>query len=286
MDADSRVSMTLSCRDADSLPKVAGAGSLAEYDGARVQIMHNGVRVLAGAYHGEWMSRIIGGLRGHHEPQEEKIFAQLVACARPGSLIVELASFWAYYSLWFLREVPSSTALCIEPDAQHMAIGRRNAQLNGLSDRVAFVEAWVGAQNQQNFVARCESDGQLRALPCLDMNGVLARAGGRSIELLHMDCQGMELGFLQSMRAAASAGKVRFAMVSTHHVSISGSRTTHADCIDAIRDLGGTLLAEYGVLESFSGDGLVVASFAESDRSLRLLPITRNCASRCLFPDG
>lgn len=286
MDADSRVNMTLSCRDADALPKVIGAGGLAEHDCTRVQIMHNGLRVLAGAYHGEWMSRIIGGLRGHHEPQEEAIFAQLVACARPGSLIVELASFWAYYSLWYLRAVPSSVAICIEPDAQHMAVGRRNAQLNGCANRVDFIEAWIGARGSATHSSRCESDGNERTLPCLDMDGVLARAGGRTIELLHMDCQGVELGFLRSMRLAVAAGKVRFAVVSTHHASISGSRTTHADCMDAICELGGWILAEYAIPESFSGDGLIVASFVEQDRVLRLSPVTRNCASRCLFPDG
>ena len=69
-----RVAMTTSCRDADSIPKVRDAGQVLQVDGDLVQVMHNGVRVAAGAYHGEWMSRIIAELRGHHEPQEERLF--------------------------------------------------------------------------------------------------------------------------------------------------------------------------------------------------------------------
>jgi len=34
-----------------------------------MQIMHNGILIKRGSYHGEWMSEIIQKLRGHHEPQ-------------------------------------------------------------------------------------------------------------------------------------------------------------------------------------------------------------------------
>lgn len=281
-----RVSMTVSCRDADAIPKVAAAGAVLCEGDQRVQVMHNGVKVVAGAYHGEWMAEIICRLRGHHEPQEELVFHRLVGLARPGTLMVELASFWAYYALWYLRSVPDSRALCIEPDPAHMGVGRRNATLNGVGGRVRFAEAWVGGGHCAAYTARCESTGEARTLACLDMDALLSEAGGRPIELLHMDAQGAELEFVRSMRSAVAAGKVRFAMISTHHGSISGSPSTHADCLEAVRDLGGIVLVEFGVAESFSGDGLIAASFADADRGLVMPRVSRNRQEMCLFPHG
>ncbi len=84
---------------------------------------------------------------------------------------------------------------------------------------------------------------------------------GEVIEVLHMDVQGAELAFLESMTQAVASGLVRFLVVSTHHSSISGSKTTHGDCVNAIRRIGGTIFVEHDVQESFSGDGLIVASF-------------------------
>jgi FkbM family methyltransferase len=248
--------------------------------------MHNGMRVLAGAYHGEWMAIIIGNLRGHHEPQEECIFHHLVRSARHGSVMVELASFWAYYAIWYLQCVPSSRALCVEPDPNHMAVGRSNAALNGVADRIRFVEAWVGGESRAAHTGQCESTGMPRTLACLDMDAVMEALGEHPIELLHMDAQGAELGFIRSMRRVVERSKIRFVMVSTHHASISGSPSTHADCLTAIRDLGGVVLVEFDVPQSFSGDGLIVASFCQEDRSLPMPPITRNRREASLFSHG
>jgi FkbM family methyltransferase len=284
--AADRIAMTLGCRDTDAIPKVADAGRVVADSGHAVQVMHNGTRVVAGAYHGDWMGEIISRLRGHHEPQEECIFHRLVDCARPGTLMVELASFWAYYALWYLRDVPGSHAICVEPDPMHMAVGRRNAALNGVTERVSFVEAWVGQEARAAHVQVCESSRQPRTLPCLDMDALMDEAAGRPIELLHMDAQGAELGFLLSMRNAVAADKVRFAMISTHHATISGSASTHADCLAAVRDLGGVVLIEFGVSQSFSGDGLIAASFCKDDRSLQMPSVSRNQQERSLFPHG
>jgi hypothetical protein len=123
MDSLSRTLMTLSCRDCDAIPKVAAAGRIVQEAGQLVQIMHNGLRVLASGY--DWMAHVIRGLRGHHEPQEEVVFDALLRYARNNSLMVELGCFWAYYSLWYLLEIPGLQATCVEPDAHNVAIGRQ-----------------------------------------------------------------------------------------------------------------------------------------------------------------
>src|SRR5690348_3224581 len=77
---EERVAMTTRCRDAVSIPKVPGAGSVQlEPDGTRVQIMHNGIKVLADGYYGDWTTRLITLCQGHHEPQEERVFHEVVS---------------------------------------------------------------------------------------------------------------------------------------------------------------------------------------------------------------
>jgi hypothetical protein len=88
---EERTLMALRCRDADSLPKVAGAGDIVEEpDGTRVQIMHNGIKVLAGGYYGDWMQDLISRCRGHHEPQEERVFAEVVRHLPTDGVMFEL----------------------------------------------------------------------------------------------------------------------------------------------------------------------------------------------------
>ena len=106
-----RVLLTVACRDADVIPKVEGAGEVVDRDGVTVQVMHNGVVIEEGCYHGPWMTEIIRSLRGHHEPQEELVFDRILRRlqadrAHPPGMI-EFGSFWGYYSLWFAHEFPA-----------------------------------------------------------------------------------------------------------------------------------------------------------------------------------
>ena len=276
--------MTIGCTDCADLPKVPEAGRIVPGPDGDVQIMHNGLKVVAGGYHGDWMAHIIRSLRGHHEPQEERLFSEVLRLVRHRTVMVELGCFWAYYTLWFLSEIPGSRALCIEPDPAFIAVGRRNAALNGLTARMTFDEAWAGGQAAPALTQAIESAPEPRTLPCRDMPTVMAMTGAEQIELLHMDIQGHELGFLKSMRAATAAGQVRFLFASTHHETISGSPTTHVDCAAEIVAQGGTVLCEHSVEQSFSGDGLILASFMPHDRDLAMPPISRNTRARSLFP--
>ena len=266
-----RVELTLSCRDTDAVPKVLGAGTVVEERGRRVQIMHEGTRVLAGGYHGAWMEEIIRGLEGHHEPQEELLFHHLLAHARPRTRIVELGCFWAYYTNWYLGAVPGSSAVCVEPSPANLEVGRTNVAMNGR--RAVFVNALVGEPRPAGV------DG----VEQLDMDALLDRVGRVPVEVLHMDVQGAELPFIRSLRRAVEASLVRFAVVSTHDAAISGSPTTHGDCIRELESLGATVLAEHSVQESFSGDGLIVAAFQAADRGIRLPEVSRNVSGITLF---
>ena len=114
------------------------------------------------------------------------------------------------------------------------------------------------------------------------MDAALALSNGGPIEMLHMDAQGAELPFLTSIRAE-HFNLLRFLVISTHHHSISGSPTTHADCLNCLKKLGAHILVEHKVEESYSGDGLIAASFAAEDLKLPVPPISRNTPQDSLF---
>jgi FkbM family methyltransferase len=105
------------------------------------------------------------------------------------------------------------------------------------------------------------------------------------IDLLHADIQGAELQMLHGMRNVIREGRVRFIFISTHHHSISDDPLIHQKCLRFLREHSAHILSEHTVAESFSGDGLIVASFAPEDRALPHIPLTLNRAGDNLFPE-
>lgn len=279
-----RVEMTVGCRDCDGLPKVADAGAIVERDGERWQVMHNGLRVPAGGYHGDWMIEVIRRLRGHHEPQEELLFAEVLTHCAPGSTMVELGAFWSYYAAWFASTIPGGRAVLLEADEPSLAVGRATFTGNGLDGD--FHLAVVGATPAPAVDFVRESDGAHVRIPRHSVASLAESAGVERIELLLADVQGAELEALEGSAALVAAGRLRFCVVSTHHHSISGDPLTHQRCLAWIREHGGHIIAEHSVAESFSGDGLIVASFAGEDRDIAPVSMSRNRACDSQFGEA
>jgi FkbM family methyltransferase len=269
LDEAGRTNMTVRCRDTDGIAKVPNAGELVKLsDGTEAQIMHNGVLVEAGGYFGDWMAGIIKELRGHHEPQEEVAFDALVRRVREGGRMIEFGSWWSYYSLWFAKSVPSAQNICCEPDPDNLALGIRNAKLNDLEP--TFLQGAAGPTHREQITFRTEVTGIDVSVPTLTVDGLLAEHGWGNLDLLHVDVQGHELDALQGALGAIQGGKIRFVVVSTHHWSISGEPDTHADCLRFFAEQGAHIIASHTVAESYSGDGVIVASFDPMDDDLEV----------------
>lgn len=279
-----RAALTSSCRDCDALEKVPGAGGIVERGAERLQVMHDGSLLLAGAYHGDWMEEIIRNLHGHHEPQEEFLFHQVLALVRPGSLMIELGAFWAFYTNWFLGAVPNGQAICVEPDASHLEIGRRNLEINGRS--AEMYRAFAGSSGEDTGLFRQESDGEVVEVPRWNLATNLALAGDRPVEILHVDVQGAEVELAQDLSGIPLSQRPRFVFLATHHESITGDARTHERCLEALVRAGALILWEHTVDESFSGDGQIVAALHPSDHHLTITPPSRACPAATLFgPD-
>lgn len=269
-----RVLTAIRCTDCDALPKVAGAGDVFEIDGVSVQRMHNGVLVEEGSYAGAWMTEIIRSLRGHHEPQEEAAFAtimdRLTSSAGPVPRMLEFGSFWSYYSIWFARDLPGAEVLAMEPDPHNLDVGRRNAELNGVSDSVEFLHGAIGMEPGSELRFANESDDSVTVVRQHDLGSLMARQGWDHVDVALVDVQGAETILLERAEPLLMAGRVRFLVVSTHHHRISGDPLTHQNALELIIRTGGHIIAEHTVGESFSGDGLIVASFDPQDIDLEV----------------
>ncbi len=260
-----RIRMTIGCHDCDAIPKVADAGEVHDGPLGRYQVMHNGVKIAEHCYTGPWSTELIRRLRGHHEPQEELAFHEIVQRAKPGSVMIELGCYWSYYSLWFDHAVPDARLLLLEPFMEHLEIGRRNLELNGVDG--TFVQALVGERSDDTtFIVG--DDRVVRAMPTLSVDDLAAQNGVDRVELLLVDVQGAELAALKGASELIARGALRFVCVSTHHHEISSDPLMHQRCVSFLEERGAHVIAQHNVIESFSGDGLIVASFDPADRDL------------------
>jgi FkbM family methyltransferase len=267
LDEWARARLTVSCRDCDAVPKHPKAGEVElAADGKAWQRMHNGILVEHGGYHGEYMAHVITTLRGHHEPQEERAFWEILGRLSGSPAMIELGAYWAYYSLWFRHEFPSGTNLMYEPDAQHLQLGQRNFARNGFTGH--FEAAAAGIDGIVNFYD--ETEKQWRSIASKSVSTICRERNIEFLDLLHMDVQGAEFNALLGAEPLIAEDKLRFVFVSTHHHLISGDPLTHQKCLQWLRDRGAHVICEHSVNESYSGDGLIVASFSKEDTDFEI----------------
>jgi FkbM family methyltransferase len=278
---EERILITAQCRDADVLPRVVNAGSVVpQEDGTLAQIMHNGIRVLAGGYYGAWMQNLIARCKGVHEPQEEVAFAEVMRHLADDATMIELGAYWSYYSIWFLTRGRGRRAIVVEPDPAHLEVGRTNARLNACEPQ--FVQAFVGRRAAPPSKFTTEESGEIE-LPCTSLPDLVESRAIEHVDLLHCDAQGAEIDILEGCQELAAAGRLGWVVVSTHSHHITGDPLTHQRCIALLAGAGATILAEHDVQESFSGDGLIVAKFGSVPKGWQTPKLSYNRYSESLF---
>ena len=254
---EARIRLAMRCHDADLIPKVPFAGEVDTLsDGTRVQIMHNGLRVVADGYYGAWMTDLIRRCHGHHEPQEERLFHEVMRVLPDDGTMIELGGYWAFYSAWFLRGGADRRAVVVEPDLAHRAIGERNLALNGLA--AEFVTAYAARAPVAPRPFQTDTSGVLM-LPGVSVPQLMEERGIARLDVLHCDVQGAEFDVLVGCLPLFAARRIGWLFVSTHAHQISGDPLIHQRCLALVRQAGLVVEAEHDVYESFSGNGLIVA---------------------------
>jgi hypothetical protein len=252
MITEERIKLTTSCRDCDYIPKVEAAGEVVfDSDRGDHQLMHNGVKVLRGCYHGEEMAAIIQQLQGHHEPQQEKAFHEFLQYFYPKHptrwkletyppLMIEAGSYWAYYSMWFYHWFDGN-AQChmIEQNRDKMLVGFNNFKLNGMEG--IFTEATIGFE--------CNSGKKKTSI-----DTYMHHMNLNQVDILHADIQGHEYQMLTGARLNIEQQRIKHMFISTH------GEQTHLDCLSFLRHHDYYINCEHTPAESYSEDGLIVAT--------------------------
>lgn len=184
--------------------------------------------------------------------------------------MIELGSFWAYYSVWFNAANKDARVICCEPDPANMKIGQTNAKLNDVKG-LTFVASAAGSADGETIEVVMDSDPtKSKQVPIRSVDSLVKEHNFEKLDLLHMDVQGFEMDALRGAEETIKAGKLRFVFVSTHHYFFSGKANTHQECLHFIRQHGGHIIMSHTIAESFSGDGLIVASFDERDKDFTI----------------
>lgn len=237
-----RVATTSNGQDTAYIPKVENAGeTLESREGVSIQIMHNGVKVLTDQYYGSFTSQIIRELKGHHEPQEEKVFYEVLQRIKANGTMLELGCYWSYYSLWFHKAIANAQNYMVEPSQSNLEIGQQNFALNQYDG--IFEQAYIGDTVELSQLP-----------PIVTVDWLLEHFGIAELELLHSDIQGSEYAMLKGATHALTNKTIRFLFISTH------SNLIHYQCLNHLKRLDYHIIAQHTLPESFSVDGLIVAS--------------------------
>jgi hypothetical protein len=231
-----RIQDVIACSDNLLIEKVANAGKVI----GNYQIMHNGIKIYLGSYYGFGYSRLLEANNGVHEPQEEYVFQEVLKHIPSNSTMIELGSFWSFYSMWFQKNISNSKNYLIEPEYINMLKGKSNFKLNCLKGN--FFNAFVGKESINN-----------EGIPTFSIDDFVFNNRISHVALLHSDIQGWEYDMLLGATNTFAQNLVDYVFISTH------SNELHAQCGDFLVKHGFDIIASADLNETFSVDGILVA---------------------------
>lgn len=227
----------MACPDNEAIKRVKHAGKIKNGK----QFLHNGIKIYLGSYYGPEYSQVLLRNKGVHEPQEERVFAEVLKLMPSDAIMIELGAFWGFYSMWFNMEVKDARSYLIEPDEFNLGQGKRNFKLNRMQGD--FTRAFVGKEVNN-------SD----PVPFITLDDYLKQKKIKKVHILHSDIQGYEFEMLQGAETAIMNRCIDYIFISTH------SNELHYKCIDYLKNKDFQIIAEADLDNTFSEDGLIVAS--------------------------
>ena len=205
-------------------------------------VLHNNIIVSKNGYYGDF-SKILILNKGCHEPAEERMFQIILNKINSSNLnnniMIELGSYWAFYSIWFNKTISGAKNYCIEPDIDNLNIGKKNAELNNVD--IDFTQGFIGKKhiNVMNFMKQKNIE---------------------YIDILHSDIQGFEFEMLTDIVPLLKEKKIKYLFISTH------SNNIHYKCIELLKKYNYYIVASADFeTETFCFDGIIVASYIEME---------------------
>lgn len=232
-----RTQDVLRCPDNIFIHRVDNAGEV--IDGQ--QVMHNGIRIIQDSYYGEMMRYLLRENCGVHEPQEERVFQEVLKYLPDNAVMIELGSYWGFYSMWFHKEVKHPTCYLVEPNLCSLEFGQANFRLNGMKGD--FFHSFIG---KTSGVAE---DGT----PIISIDSFITDNQIAHVHILHSDIQGAEMEMLLGAEQTLEQNRIDFIFISTHAQEI------HEKVLQFLNELNFHIVAEADLAETFSVDGLIAA---------------------------
>lgn len=195
-------------------------------------IMHNGIKVIKDGYYGNF-SKCLTLNYGCHEPAEERMFQEVLLDIQDNATMIELGSYWCFYSIWFNKRIKNAKNYCIEPKSNNIKVGIRNCNLNNV--KVDLTQGLIG-------------DGNIK------ISDFVREKNIDYIDILHSDIQGYELQLLEDIIPLLNAKKIKYIFVSTHSTAL------HYNCLELLKKCNYRIVASADFEnETFCCDGIIVA---------------------------
>jgi hypothetical protein len=231
-----RIDTVRASPDNDRLSHVAGAGNIFPDH----QLMSNGLKITLGSYYDYGNTHLLKENKGVHEPQEEYAFAEVLKHIKPGSAMMELGSYWAFYSMSFAKEIHNARNFMVEPDPHKMNFGKLNFKLNRFSGVFDL-----------GFIT--DKTNLKPSIPFYSVDFLIKKHSIAHLSILHSDIQGYELKMLEGAVDALQKQSIDYFFISTH------SNELHRACIEKLLSFKYSILCEANLDQSYSVDGLIVA---------------------------
>jgi Methyltransferase FkbM domain len=231
-----RVEDVFNCPETHLISTVFDAGKIENGK----QIMHNGIKIHLGSYYGPEYAKLFQLTKGIHEPEEEFIFSGILEKIPNNGTMIELGSFWSFYSMWFNSKVINANNYMIEPDPFNIKCGQRNFELNNMKGD--FTLAFIGKESK-------DSSGFKSV--CID--NFVKEKNINKIDILHSDIQGYEHEMLQGCSFVLKNNLVNYVFISSH------SNDVHYKCVEFLKINNFDILKSIDIDQTHSEDGLIVA---------------------------
>jgi len=225
--------------------------------------------------------------RNVHEAEEEDIFVDLIRRIAPNGCYVDVGAAIGYYLILARKLAPHLEIHGVEPLERHWHLMRENLALNGLVPDTFKIhpEALTSSEGTEVFMDRGYSSrlapiGEKKTIAlsarwkgCLESLGLrksknvsltiptitvdtLAKRIGRSIDLLQMDVQGLEVEVLKGSTESMKDGVIRTFLIGTHGRMIGVP--LHQECRDLLQAAGYTIEIDQPDTKE-QPDGILVA---------------------------
>jgi FkbM family methyltransferase len=195
-------------------------------------IMYNGVKITELCYYGDF-SKILELNKGCHEPSEEYLFNEVLKFMPENATMIELGSYWAFYTISFAKKVKNPINYCIEPELSGLEIGKKNCELNNVYPN--FTQAFIGKKH-------------LNIAQFIKNNNI------KYVDLLHSDIQGYEYEMLDDLIPLLKTKSINYIFISTH------SDELHYNCIKILKEYKYRIIASADFEnETFCYDGIILA---------------------------